>query len=180
MPSGAVVAIGLGLMAAGTVTQMKAARDAAKAQKRQAALQQKRMAIENRQRRLAALKEARYGQSALQNMQGIMGVGSSGMSGAYSASQTQLYTNLGVFGQQLQIGHGIYQQQKKIASAESLAAMGQGMSSFGGFLYGNAGQIGGMLGGMGGGTGYYNSGANAQMGANSAHTGKNGMIVGGV
>ena len=138
-----VTGLALAATAVGTVTQVNAANQAAKASQRAEKLRERQMELEsNRQRRQIVRNMIRARSQALATTTAQGASGGSGLSGAYGQIGQQGGENLVGVNQAQQIGAGIFKANRDIAGAESLAAFGGGLSSLGGAIFSNAEGIG--------------------------------------
>lgn len=141
--SSIVTGLALAATAVGTVTQVNAANQAAKASQRAERLRERQMELEsNRQRRQIVRNMIRARAQALATTTAQGASGGSALGGAYGQIGQQAGENLVGVNQGQQIGAGIFQANRDIAGAEALAAFGGGISSLGGALFSNAESIG--------------------------------------
>lgn len=143
----ALLGVGLGLSAIGTLTNIGASKKLAAESKKQAQLEQQverqrmaQMEIDARRKQMEVLRNqqrARASALAVATSQGAsLGTG---LAGAYGQIAGQTGTNLLGITQNLDIGRNIFdvnakisQSKMRLADAQSQAAIGQGLTSLGG------------------------------------------------
>jgi hypothetical protein len=136
---------GLALQAAGTAVQMDAAKKQTDASVRAERLRERQMNLESMRQRRQAVRNAIKARSvALSSAtsQGATGTGSSGIAGGLGQIASQGADNVRSVNNAQEIGKGIFDANADYATAGGQMAMGQGLSSLGGALVNNAGQIG--------------------------------------
>lgn len=147
--SSIVAAVGVAAGIAGTVTQMRAAKKSEAAQKRAEALREAQMNLESRREKRSVARQAMIARaSAVSNAEAQGGMGGSGLEGGLAQITAQAGTVRAASDQNLQLGNGMFAANRDIASANSMAAFGSGISSLGGALVSNSetiGRIGGYM-----------------------------------
>lgn len=141
--SSIVTGLALAATAVGTVTQVSAANQAAKASQRAEALREKQMNLESqRQRRQIVRNMIRARSQALATTTAQGASKGSALGGAYGQIGQQTGENIVGVNQGQEIGAGIFKANRDIAGAEALSAFGGGISSLGGALFSNSESIG--------------------------------------
>ena len=116
--------------AVGTGVQIKGQIDQAKASKKAEGLRQRQANLEASRARRSAIRESIIARSqALSNATGSGASFGSGIKGAVGGIQTQTANNLLGINQGQQIGNGIFQANRDIASGQQLSSIGQGIQS---------------------------------------------------
>lgn len=145
-----IAAVGLVLAAVGTGISLKAASDQRKAAKKQQRAQAGQAAIENRRRRAELIRQQQLAQARAESVQATQGggeVSTSMATGALFTSGTQGAVNLANFQEFGRLNTQIASAQSAYSKASSLASMGSGLQTIGGFVYGNAGRLSSLGGG---------------------------------
>lgn len=138
-----IAGIGVAAGLAGTAVSVGAANASAEASKSAERLREKQMNLElARQRRQAIRASLRARSEALTNATAQGAQGGSGLPGGYGQIGQQTGSNLQGISQAGEIGAGIFEANRDSASAQSLAAFGGGISSFGDAIVNNATTIG--------------------------------------
>ncbi len=141
MATGTLVVAGLVLAAVGTAVQVKASIDSAAAAKDAAKEQKKLAALKARRARRSTIRAARQARGAQANL-GAQ-VGATGSSGLLQKSVlSQRDANLGFSGQTEALGRNITGFGVDQANAQRLGGIGAGIASVGGALVGNASTLG--------------------------------------
>lgn len=139
----AMGAIGLGLQAAGTMATMEGNRQAAAASKRAEDLRQKQMNLESmRQRRQVIRNAVRARSMALSGATAQGASSGSGIAGGLSQIAGDAGRQIQGVNQGQEIGAGIFDANRSIASAQELASFGGGLSSLGGAVFSSAEPMG--------------------------------------
>lgn len=132
----------------GLVQQRKAAKKAAKAQKKANNARAGQAAIENRQRRAELIRQRQVAQAQAENIQATQGggeVSTTMATGALATASTQGAVNLANFNEFGRQGGLLASAQLQLGKAESMAAFGKSLTSFGGTIMGNSKHIGGIM-----------------------------------
>ena len=131
---------GISLIAtlAGTAMQASAAKTQAEASAKTEELRKTQMNLETSRQKTAAIRQMLAARAAAQTAAVAGGVdsGSSGVQGGQGQIVGQTASNIQGITQANSIGSKIFDQNKIIAQAGSLAAFGQGLSSLGGAISG--------------------------------------------
>lgn len=127
---------GLAVAGLGFGIQFIAGKKQAKAAKRQSREQERSQALEAQRARRRTIREARIARGAAVNAASQVGAGeSSGAVGGVSGLASQAGANLGFNAQTEGIGRNISKFGRKIASAQSLGAIGSGVAGIGSNLF---------------------------------------------
>lgn len=130
-------AVGLAASVAGGVTSFVGQQKQAAASRRAERLRERQMKLEADRKRREQIRQMLISQGMISNNAANSGVGlgSSGVLGGSAAVGTNTaFNNLGV-DQGVDIGAGIFQANRDIASAGGTVAAGQGLQSLGGQLF---------------------------------------------
>lgn len=136
-------AVGLGLSAVGTVTQMQAAKAASRAEQRAEELRQRQMELETQRQRRGVVRQALRARSAgliAGSDQGALN--GSGVAGALGGISSQTAGNLQGINQGYELGQGMFAANVDRAKAGEMASFGAGLGSLGGAIFSNAGTLG--------------------------------------
>ena len=136
-------AVGLGLAAAGTVTQMVASGEQAAASRRQETLRRRQMDLESTRQRRGVIRQAlrARSQALIAGTEPGASLGS-GMAGGLGQVSSQAAGNLQGINQAQEIGIGMFQTNQQITGAQELASFGGGLSSLGSSFYSNSETLG--------------------------------------
>lgn len=155
---------GLGFQAVGMFNSVSAASQQSEAQMRSIALQQKveaqrqkAMELDARRKQMELLRNAQKARALALTNATSQGAGQgSGLQGGYGQISGDAGNTLGGINQNLDIGRSIFglnsqisQENLNLAKAGQQAALGQGLSSFGGSLINSAGTFGKLASGFG-------------------------------
>jgi hypothetical protein len=136
-------AVGLGLAAAGTVTQMVASGQQAAASRRQEVLRRRQMDLESSRQRRGVVRQALRARSMALIAGSEQGASQgSGLAGGLAQIGNQATSNMQGINQANEIGVGMFQTNQQITGAQELASFGGGLSSLGGSLMGNSETLG--------------------------------------
>jgi hypothetical protein len=136
-------AVGLGLAAAGTVTQMIASGEQAAASRRQEGLRRRQMDLETGRQRRGVIRQALRARSMALIAGSEQGASSgSGLAGGLGQIGSQAAGSVQGINQANEIGVGMFQTNQQITGAQELASFGGGLSSLGGSLMGNSETLG--------------------------------------
>lgn len=138
-----VAGIGIAAGVAGTVVQMKGAKDAQKGQERAEKLRQQQMELEaQRERRNIIRQTLQARATALSNASAQGAEGGSGLQGGYGQIQSQGGNAMIATNENQAIGQQMFSAQRQISRGNSMSATGSGISSLGGALVQNSDTIG--------------------------------------
>lgn len=136
-------AVGLGLSAVGTFTQMNAAKKQAAASQRAEALREKQMNLENQRQRRGVIRQALRARSAGLIVGSEQGASAgSGVAGALAGVTAGAASNMQGLQQSYELGQGMFQANSQIAQAGAQASFGAGLSSLGGAIFSNSQTLG--------------------------------------
>lgn len=141
--SGLAGAIGTAATVAGTVMQAGAQKDIAEEQKRQEAIREVQMQVDANRERRQIIRRAMVARAESLSTATAQGAGSSsGLAGGLAQVSAERGSNISAVNQAEQSGSAIFASNRNIASAQSRAAFGSGLSSLGGALVQNQEPIG--------------------------------------
>jgi len=141
--SSIIAAVGVAAGVAGTVMQMRAAKRSEAAQRRAESIREAQSNLESRREKRSVARQALIARaSALSNAEAQGAMGGSGIEGGLAQIGAQGRQTGAAINQNMQLGAGMFAANRDIASANSAAAFGSGISSLGGALVNNAGTLG--------------------------------------
>lgn len=136
-------AVGLGLSAVGTFTQMQAAKKQEAASRRAEALREKQMQLETARQRRGVIRQALRARSAGLIAGSEQGASAgSGVAGALGGVTSQATSNLQGLNQSMELGQGMFKANADMAGAASMASFGAGLGSLGGAIFSNSQTLG--------------------------------------
>ena len=134
-----IAGIGVAIGAAGAVTQVVGANNAANASKKAERLREQQMNLETARQRRAVIRNSLRARAMAITNATAQGAGSgSGLPGGFGQIGQQTGENLTGLNQGQIIGAGVFQANRDSYGAQSLVSFGGGMSSLGGALIDNA------------------------------------------
>lgn len=132
------LAIGLGLMAGGSILKAGAGIASSRAQQRQQDVRFQQMELDARQQNRAQIRASLQARSlALTNATNQGAQYGSGLQGGFGQIAGQARRNQNYLGQSLEYGRQIFDEDARISRAGAVAGVGQGLSSLGGTMIGN-------------------------------------------
>lgn len=141
--SGLAGALGTAATVAGTVMQAGAQKDIAEEQKRQESIREVQMQVDANRQRRGIIRQAMVARAESLSSATAQGAGSSsGLAGGIAQVTAERGSNLTGVNQAEQSGAAMFASNRNIASAQSRAAFGSGLSSLGGALVQNQEPIG--------------------------------------
>lgn len=136
-------AVGLGLGAVGTVTQMIGSAQASEASKRAERIRERQMNLESSRQRRGIIRQALRARSmALTTGSDQGAMFGSGLAGGLGQIASSATGNIQGVNQSAELGTSMFRTNEQITSAQELASFGGGLSSLGSSLFSSSDTLG--------------------------------------